>query len=187
MRKSVVAVGLCFTLLMIFGCKAYDYKDINTGLFANDQVAMVKAYDRIQPGVTTRADLEKLGFQLNAPNVDHVPGPAALRLMLGDNYFQAAFRQMEKIDSFLKDLNEYSMVVVPHKNLVEVSDYIYLSERNEKLTGSDANIYLVFKGDTLIYRARSYKEISEVGRNKAFLQGLFPWLKAVKTVKNVGQ
>jgi len=185
MNKMMVAVvGLLAGVMT--GCKSYDMTVVKTGLFQNNLQAMFKSYDEIRPGVTTRGELQdKLGFNLRAPNVREIQAKDAMKLMLGENYFQVAYNIQSKIEDFVMYLNEYSMYVVPYKELLKVEDRFYVSTRKETLTGPDAEFYFVFKGDVLIYRAKNFRQVQEDRKHTAFLQGLFPWLKIVKDVKGI--
>lgn len=183
--KTTMNAALAIMLPLMAGCRSYDTNVVRSGLFKDDLNEMFKAYDKIKEGVTTRSELKELGFDLNYPNVRHVQGTEAMKVMLGENYFQAAYNVQSKIEDFVKYLNDYSMVVIPYKNLLKVEDRFYFSTRTENLTGPDAELYLVFKGDMVIYRAKNYREVEEKRSNHAFLQGIFPWLKLIREAKSV--
>ena len=183
--RAVKMVVVFVVAMFLTGCKSYEYRKVQSGLFGNDAKRLMAAYESLKPGVATRADVAKLGF-FSALNVKHVPGNEALQQLLGQNYFQSGILRGGKVDEdLLKSLNDYEMLVVPYKDLVEEKSYFYFSTRDEKLTGKELNIYFVFKGDSLIYSARNYREVEEKRKNKAFMQGVFPWLKILDTVKDV--
>ena len=174
---------LVFSALVLSGCRTYDYTLIKTGLFNNNLQAMMAAYQKIVPDLTTREELKNLGFNLDAPNVKRLDGPRAMKQLFGDNFFQNAFVTKSKLEEFLIELNYYEMVIVPYQDITQISDRFYISDKETYKKGDDLNIYIVFKDDKVVYRAKNYTEIKETRTSEAFLQGLldlfekFPLLK----------
>ncbi|OGY66827.1 MAG: hypothetical protein A3I24_04010 [Candidatus Harrisonbacteria bacterium RIFCSPLOWO2_02_FULL_41_13b] len=184
----MAAVGLLAGVMMT-GCSVLDTKSVKPGLFGDDAVKMMAAFDTLEAGKTTNEQWMTTGFDLSkAKNFTVSPGPMALRKILGEEVFQSTYGWYSakgKVDELLADLAPYSMVEIPFKVTTKKESRFYISTKYEFTEGDGTVLTFVFKNGVLVYKAPSPQKFSEDHSNSAFAQGLFPWLKIVKDVKGV--
>lgn len=151
-----------------------------TGLFNDSLADMMIAYQKIQPDLTTRQDLNEIGFKIDkASNIEQSVGPDAIRAMFGPNVFQSAGTDKTKIDEFMKSMNDYEMFTVPYRDVITTTDRFYWSRKDMIREGKDAAVIIVLKGEVVIFRGKRYLDIKEKVSDYAFGQGFIDLLERV--------
>lgn len=139
-------------------------------MFGNDHAKIAAEFEKIARGKTTRDELEQMGFDLKAKNVQILVGVPAFRELFGPD----VFRNMEQngFDRRLPELNRYSLYQIPFKDTLKTSDYFYINKKTTTLVGWDTMFTIVLHDDLVVYAAprKVYRDETKVDR--AFLQGL---------------
>lgn len=178
--KWTRAAPLIF-LMCFIGCVKTRKEEVKTGLFGDDPEKMLEAFKRVKVGETTREQLEKNGFNLNAPNVDRRGGVEAMdQLFPGGQSFQGVVREFlehGKDGELFKELNRYEMIRIPYKDIETTTDRIYLNKKETIREGRDILITIVFKDDVVVYAPPARRiDIKETSSDGAFLEGLIEFL-----------
>lgn len=166
--------------LLISACTITEISRVNTGLFDGDLKKLSEAYekvDKMERGKATRADVEAIGFNLGAPNIERIPGPAAFRRIFGDTVFQNALGDPKNAQTLLKEMQQYKAHFVPYKDIATYTDRYYFSTKETLSRGDDLLIMILFKNDTLFYSDYRYVKIDSRESTHAFAQGIIDVIK----------
>ena len=169
-------IVLAILIPLSIGCTFTTSNVVKTGLFNNDLERLMAEFKKIEPDKTTRDDVIKAGFRLDAPNIESLDGPEAMKEIFTEQSFQAVLRDPEKLEAILKDLNRYHMVSIPYVDVTTDADRFYFSRKDTHTFGFKVTIKFIFKGDgsgrdVLIFRSKKYREINEHKTEYAFAQG----------------
>jgi outer membrane murein-binding lipoprotein Lpp len=162
-------------LLVLSGCVVTKESTVKTGLFNDNFQELSAAYekvDQMERGKATRQEIEALGFNFSADNVERVPGPFAFRRIFGENVFQNALSDYSKADVLLAELNQYKAFFIPYKDITTRTDRFYFSKKEIIRKGDDLLILIMFKKDVLFYADFQYVKIDSKESEGAFAQGL---------------
>ena len=172
-RRSLVP--LMVVLVAAVGCTSTRTSRLETGMFDDKPERMVGAYEAlaVRSGVEllSKKDLEMMGFNLKAPNVENLPGPIALRRIFGDKVLQSSDKG-HHIEESLEQLSEFRGFVIPYRHIRTVSDRIYFSEQEVFRQGKNLRILVLFRGDELCYHQLEYVEIDTYSSRYAFAQAV---------------
>lgn len=168
---------MCFSFL---GCTLTKYDSKKPKMFDENFEAMRQEYDEIKIGEATWGKLEASGFKFGDSNVRIVPGADAVRVIFGENVFQGVVRNPEQLDAFLKEFSGYRLVIIPHKDLTEHTDRFYFSTKETDIKGHDIKFLLIFKGETVVYKAKDVTFVDEYQMRSAFGQGILDLLGLVR-------
>ena len=182
--KSLVAVALLAAAGS--GCTSTRISAVETGLFENDPEKMTAAYEALEKKVIGRealtlADLECLGFDLKAPNIEPLTGTIAFKRIFGDSVFRDK-NGVEKPDFNLD--TKYRGYVIPYRWIETTSDRIYISEYEEFRKGTQVQILLLLKQDQPLQDLRLYycelqrARIDTYFSHYALFEGLIIMIKA---------
>lgn len=184
-----VILSLC--VFSLFGCTITRTDNTTSGLFNNDPEIMLEKYKLIVPYQTSADGLKAIGFDLNAPNVKQVPGAEAIKLIFGSNIFQGAVGSPGDIDKLLAELNQYNLIIFPHRDVNNYEDRFYFSRKDTYEKGITINVFIVLKNNQVVYCAKDIERIDKHQAEKAFAEGLIRLLskasdgrKAVDVNKN---
>lgn len=190
--KALVAVALLSAAAT--GCTSVITSTVETGLFENNPEKIVAAYENLEKRklgdeIITFQDLEHLGFNLKAPNVETVPGTFALKRIFGDAVFRDK-NGVEKPDINLEEFSKYRGYSIPYQRIEITSDRIYLSELEVLQKGSQVQIFLLLKQDKLCYCDLRAVTIDTRYSHYALLEGLIvairnPGKAALNTLKKL--
>ncbi|GEM_PF-2820997 len=170
------AVPVIF-LMCFIGCIKTRKEEVKTGLFGDDPEKMLEAFKKVKVGETTRQELEKIGFNLNVPNIDRRGGVEAMdQLFPGGQSFQGVvneFLKHGKDNELFKELSRYEMIRIPYKDIEIKTDRIYLNKKVTTREGKDILITILFKDDVVVYAPAAHRiDIKETSSDGAFLEGL---------------
>jgi len=154
------------------------YERVQTGLYGNDLTKLFTAYKEIMPGKTTREDLEKMGIKPGVDNIRFFGGFEAYRASFGET----ASRELTpiKFGEYLKELERYTLITIPFKDMVRKSDRIYFSRKDIDTKGWDVTLPILLRDNVVIYRPEpnaEYRDTHEIER--AFAQGIVELLAGV--------
>jgi len=166
---------VCFVLLFA-GCTITRTNNVTSGLFDDDPEVLLEKYKLIIPYQTSVSGLKEIGFDLNAPNVKQVPGAEAIKLIFGSNVFQGAVDSPEDIDKLLAELNQYNLIIFPHKDVAQYEDRFYFSRKETHEKGITVNIFIVLKNNQVVYCAKDIEKIDRHQAEKAFAEGVLKLL-----------
>lgn len=162
--RSFSMVGLIALLLV--GCTTrFSYRDsenVTTGLFDNDYQKMTSACYEVELRVTTKADLEKIGFVFpdkSTPPFSVLRGREAMEKMFGKELFEpGAWYSDNKATK--KEVERLSLVIFPHKYLVRTLA-VDLWSVEEKISGNDATFYFMFQDDVVVFTNHAKRNVLE--------------------------
>lgn len=177
--KSIRAVMVleCFLAL---GCTLTKYDAKKPQMFEENLEALRERYEGIKINETTWGELEASGFRFGDSNIRIVPGADAVRVIFGENVFQGVVRSPEQLDAFLKEFSAYKLIIIPHKDLNELTDRFYFSTKETWTKGHDIKFLLVFKDSTVVYKAKDVTFVDEYQLRSAFGQGILDLLGLVR-------
>jgi hypothetical protein len=137
------------------GCTSTNVRVIETGMFDNEPGKIISAYEKVEQlegnlekTQLKKADLEAIGFQFSAPNVEKIPGSVAFQMIFGSLVF--ADNSGTKSD-LVAELGTYQGFYLPYQRISTITDRIYLSHKETFQTGEIADIFFLFKGEELCY------------------------------------
>ncbi len=169
-------VALACLVLSLIGCTITRTNNVAMGLFNNDPKVMIEKYKLIVPYQTSANGLKEIGFDLDAPNVKQVPGAEAIKLIFGSNVFQGAVDSPEDIDKLLAELNQYNLIIFPHKDVNSYEDRFYFSRKETHEEGIMINVFIVLKNNQVVYCAKDIERIDRHQAEKAFAEGVIKLL-----------
>lgn len=169
-------IMLVCVIIMLAGCTITRTNNATTGLFDNDPEAMLEKYKLIIPYQTSAAGLKEIGFDVNAKNVKQVPGAEAIKLIFGSNVFQGAVDSPDDIDKLLAELNQYNLVIFPHRDVNNYEDRFYFSKKETYEKGVAINVFIVLKNNQVVYCAKDIERIDRYQAEKAFAEGIIKLL-----------
>lgn len=175
---------LLIILPLLAACSVTKDSIITTGLFNDNLDAMLAAFDKVEQGKTTKGDLTDLGFNLAAPNIQHLPGPDSMKAIFGDMVFQSALNDKDKVESLLAELNHYEMYSIPYKEIESETDQIYFSNKETHREGVDVLLTFVLKDGVVIYRGKRHRAINETEKDYGFAQGLINTIRDAAGIGN---
>lgn len=155
--------------LLAAGCASTKVACVETGLFGNDPEKILEISETIERNADqplTRAELEEMGFDFEAPNVQTASGAAALRTLFQEIVFQGAD------GGSAKEFSDYNAFIVPYLKVVTTTDRIYFSEKETFQRGEKLLVIVVFKQDTLCFFGVSYVNLDTYTSYYAFGEGL---------------
>lgn len=162
MTKSVRAVLLCFSALLVAGCETGGFwiytrheKKIPR-MFNKDSEeesssdALLAAYRSIKIQETLWYDLEgNLGLPMSGPGTRLLNGPEAVRLILTDSALQGVLQDHARIDEVFAEFNPWKVLEIQYKDLKITAPLIYLNTRREHIEGDDIRLRIVGKDGTV--------------------------------------
>ncbi len=172
--------ALFFVPILLAACTITEKSRINTGLFDGDLKKLSEAYEQLEKlelSKATQKDVEAIGFNLVAPNVERVPGPASFRRIFGDTVFQNAIGDAKNAATLLSEMQHYRAYFVPYKDITTYTDRYYFSTKESLSQGDDLLIMMFFKNGTLFYRDYRYVKIDSKESTHAFGQGVLDIIK----------
>lgn len=180
-RLALVIPFLCV------GCVSTTFNTVKTEIFENDLERLIAEFNKLEPDKTTRDDIIKAGFRPDAPNLDYLDGPEAMQTLFGEQAFQAALRDTEKLKAILKDMNRYHMIKIPYVDVTTDADRFYWSRKDTHTFGVKATITFIFEGDgtgkdVLIFRSKKYRKIDEKKTEYAFAQGFLDLVEKISGI-----
>ena len=162
------------------GCTNTRVSRIETGMFRDKPELLLDAYEnlrqRTEKETLTRKEVEAMGFDLKAPNVEDIPGPLALKRIFGNAVFEKKMGDTSP-ERLLKKFEDYRGFSIPYRHLVRVSDRIYFSLQESRLSGDDIRILILFNGDKLCYHELECVKIDIYRSRYAFAEMLIELLK----------
>lgn len=168
------------TGLLLFGCVITEVVELKTGLFNNDLKQLSDAYEKVDAlgrGKVTKKQVEEMGFDFRAANVERVSGPDAFRRIFGDTAFQGAFSDIKNVNPILEEMKQYKSYLIPYKNIITSTDRYYFTTKEKVKKGDDLLILMMFKNELLFYSDYKYVKIDTKESTSAFAQGFFDILK----------
>ena len=184
------AVFVSVMAFFLFGCsviRTTKEEITKTGLFDDDPVKLMDAYEKTQEGQTFE-EVMILGFNFNAPNILHRQGSDAVKTILGENMFQSSMVSImndpERLRTVLKELGPYHLYVIPYRNITTVTDRFYLNRQDSNKEGKDYKIYFVFKDNKMVYRANDTTNVKQHTSESAFLKGLIDLVAQIAGAKS---
>lgn len=175
MKPSAFLAGL-----LLFGCTITEVIEVKTGLFENDLKKLSDAYEKVDGlgrGKMTKKQVEKIGFDFGAANIERASGPDAFRRIFSDTAFQGALVDIKNINMILDEMKQYRSYFIPYKNITTSTDRYYFTTKEKVKKGDDLLILMMFKNDLLFYNDYKYVKIDSRESTSAFAQGLFDILK----------
>lgn len=124
-----------------------------TGLFSDNREVLAKKFESIVRGKTHKKDLEALGFDLTAKNIQTFTGVPAFRELFGPDVFRNALDGNNKMDNRLPEYNNYTLYQIPYKDTKVTSDRIYMNKKTTTTVGWDSLYSIVTHNDVVIYAA----------------------------------
>jgi hypothetical protein len=166
-RNSLLITSLFAFLLLMLGCTAVNHQITKTGMFNDDLDAMMVAWGQIKRNETTLHELQELGFDLDASNVQYWGGQEAVRQILSDE----AFRNPERLDAFLEMFSHYEMYDIPYIDMTSKKDRFYINKKNSERKGDEVKLSVVLKDGVVAYAGHRKVRVDEYGSDSAFAQG----------------
>lgn len=174
-----------FTLILS-ACTTTHVTSVETDMFDNDPEQILKVYNLVEEKslglengqVITKNDLETMGFNFKAPNVEEFAGPVALRKIFGPKSFLSVYKKDNRPSNSLKQLEVYRGFFLPYKRIVTTVDRIYFSTQENFRKGEQIDIFLLFNGENLCYHEIKYLKIDTYYARTAPLELLFVLFKA---------
>jgi len=180
---------LIFACVFFFGlgCRATKLESQAPEVFGGSREELVKRFEAIKPGQTTRSELVEAGWDFTGKNVHSFPGPAAMKKLFGEGVFHNGLTAKDRIDHLLKELNNYEMVVFTYRSIETVSDRFFFSRQRKHRFGEELSLALVFERDLVVYKANDLNrpDIHEV--DEAFAEGILRYLLPVAVGYAAGQ
>lgn len=159
-------------LSIVSGCVSTHHEEEKTGLFGNDPIKTMTAFELVEQGKTTQKELEQIGFDSNAPNVNRLMGPEGMKELLGEQCFDTALRDGNNILPLFQELSHYSVFIFPLRDIIETEDRFYFSTKNTDTVGRDDKFVFILKDGVVIYKAPKLANIDKHESEHAFAQGL---------------
>ena len=175
-----LATILLVVAIFVPGCTITEVSQVQTGIFGNDLQKLSEAYeklDKMDRGKTKKSDVEEMGFDLRASNVERVPGPAAFRRIFNDSAFQGALADPKNAETLLREMQQYKAYFIPYRNITTYTDRYYFSTKETLRQGDDLLIMVLFKNDALFYCDYRYVKIDSKESTSAFAQGVIDIIK----------
>lgn len=159
-------------LMMAVGCIKTRHEEEKTGLFDNDPEKTMTAFEKVEQGKTTQEQLEQIGFDSGAPNVNRLMGPEGMKELLGEQCFDTALRDGGNILPLFQELSHYSVLIFPLRDVIEKEDRFYFSTKNTDTVGRDDKFVFILKDGVVIYKAPKLANIDKHESEHAFAEGL---------------
>ena len=97
-------------------------------------------------------------------------------MIFGSNVFQGAVDSPEDIDKLLAELNQYNLIIFPHKDVAQYEDRFYFSRKETHEKGITVNVFIVLKNNQVVYCAKDIEKIDRHQAEKAFAEGVLKLL-----------
>lgn len=175
-------VLLALILPFLIGCRGVDRKITKTGLFENKTDVLLSAYSKIEPGITTRGDLEKTGFNFQAPNINSLAGQDAFKYLFGKSFSKVrdsfmVYQTKESAEVFLDAIKTFYLYIIPYQDIEKAKDRIWWSTKYKTQRGLTLQIVLMFnKDNVVVYRGLSLNRIDTLERSYGFLHGILRFI-----------
>lgn len=142
---------LASTLVFIAGCginTVRKEKIVLTGIYGDDKAKIEENLKQLRPGMT-KEEVVRVGFNLQAKNVQCVRGAAAMPYIVGDVKNTVDLSDETKIDAYAKTVSAYEACLVPHQKIVTEKSKWYFADDGGKTKGSDELYLIAFKNNKL--------------------------------------
>lgn len=181
MANKRLLAPLVILALVATSCTSTRTIQIETGMFENDPDKILGTYEavagRSNDEVLTKQDLERMGFDLKAPNVESIAGPIALKRIFGSLVFENS-RGENSPTTLPEKFSDYRGFAIPYRNIVLTTDRIYFSTRNVFKQGHQLMIFVLFKGNFLCYHDIYAVKIDAYESRHAFAEAIFFIIKS---------
>lgn len=157
---------------------------VSTGLFGGNVQKMAEAINYLQEkevGKITKADVQKLGFNFKAKNIECLQGPDAMPLIVGDVKNNADLSSVEKIEASAKAADAFEACKLPEFKVKSKKDRWFWSTNKGKTEGVERAFVIVFKNGVLF----SAKETKNKYRNESEAEKSFGG-NILETIINTG-
>ncbi len=178
------ALALAVALLgaAVSGCTSVRTDTTETGLFENDPDKLVSAFEYLEEKTSngerlTLEDLECLGFNLKAPNIEDMPGPTALKRIFGDTVFLDE-KGAARADVNLSEFAQYRGYTIPYRRIETTTDRFYMSEYEQLQKGVQLQILLLLKKEKLCYCELRAVRLDTYYSHNAPLEGLIALIRS---------
>lgn len=186
MRARILGPPAFLILMLVAGCTTTHVTSVETGMFNDDPEQILKAYSLVEEKslvsgngqAITKSELETMGFNFKAPNVEELAGPTALLKVFGPYSFRNVHKKDERPGDSLKQLEIYHGFSIPYKRISTTTDRIYFSNQETFKKGEQLNIFLIFNGENLCYHQVQYVKIDTYYARYAPAELLFLLFKA---------
>lgn len=155
------AVSLILIGAMAFwsgGCasarKKTTHQKVVTGLYKNSLETLVSNFARIKERVTTRQELEEMGFTLKkVPNMSIFEGVPAFEELFGKEGLRNA--DLKQPLELLGELGLYTLYKIPYKDVTTTSDRIYMNRQKIEVKGPDMLFIIILRDGHVVYAKKN--------------------------------
>lgn len=169
------------------GCSSIRKKtsrdSVYTGLFGNRKEALTEAFARIEESKTTVEELRDIGFDLRAKNVSSFEGPRAFEKLFEGQQVHIDLRDPLGL---LTEVKQYTLYLIPYKDIVTVSDRFYLNKQKTTVKGWDVTLYIITRDSVVIVARRRELYNDTESYKKAFLRGVLDALGELGDIFRAG-
>lgn len=145
---------------------------VSTGLFGGNVQKMTESINYLQEkevGKMTKADVQKLGFNFKAKNVECLRGPDAMPLIVGDVKNNADLSSVEKIEASAKAADAFEACKFPEFKIKSKKDRWFWSTNKGKTEGQERAFVIVFKNGILFSAKETHNKYrNEIESEKSF-------------------
>lgn len=180
-RRTSAVLIFGFLIISALGCTTTRISDIRSGILEDDLdrlLAVCERIDRMEKGEVNQKDLEAMGIDLGAPNVQIARGLPALKRLFGGTVVPGSANLNEQSGNVGEVFSEYKICIIPYRRIKIVSDRIYFSKKETTVKGHDMTLYMLFKKDVLYYSDYRYVHLDTYNSEYAFAQAIFTLLQA---------
>ena len=175
-------VPIALVLVTAIGCTSTKISTVETGLFENNPDKITAAYDELKKQVRsgkviTKEELECMGFDLRAPNIELVPGPDAFSRIFGGEFFLDK-AGIGKLPSSFQELSRYQGYSIPYQELKTTADRIYISTQEIWRRGIQMKILVILKDDkSVCYHEMESLHVDTYMSRHAPLEGIITLIR----------
>ncbi len=138
-----------------FGCKALTKRTkvdrVKLELFDGNREKLRTAFQKIEKSKTTENELKEMGFVFDSKNIEVYRGASAFRVLFGPDVFRDG--QISVIERSLPELDRYALIVVPWKDVTEVSSRVYWNKKQTTSVGWDISFTIMLKDGVVVYKS----------------------------------